>query len=138
MAIRLYSVNWMSELKYPFADPPQPGQLLEIIPGIKWLRMPLPMQLNHINLYLLEDDDSALVRFDTLRARVVADPAQGVFNLIEIDYHRAQLYGRNGKAAHACALMDSILSYPADDDVRKRQKGRLEGARKFVRKWCEK
>jgi glyoxylase-like metal-dependent hydrolase (beta-lactamase superfamily II) len=47
----------MSELKYPFADPPQPGQLLEIIPGIKWLRMPLPMQLNHINLYLLEDDD---------------------------------------------------------------------------------
>lgn len=25
-------------------------------PGIKWLRMPLPFRLDHINLYLLEDD----------------------------------------------------------------------------------
>ncbi|NJN40222.1 MAG: hypothetical protein HC807_04320 [Gammaproteobacteria bacterium] len=25
-------------------------------PGVHWLRMPLPFVLNHINLWLLEDD----------------------------------------------------------------------------------
>jgi glyoxylase-like metal-dependent hydrolase (beta-lactamase superfamily II) len=30
---------------------------MEVAPGIRWLRMPLPMALDHINLYLLEDDD---------------------------------------------------------------------------------
>ena len=29
----------------------------EIVPGVLWLRMPLPMALDHINLYLLEDAD---------------------------------------------------------------------------------
>lgn len=47
----------MSDLTYPFEHAPEPGQVLDILPGIKWLRMPLPMQLNHINLYLLEDGD---------------------------------------------------------------------------------
>jgi glyoxylase-like metal-dependent hydrolase (beta-lactamase superfamily II) len=32
------------------------GTLIDIVPGqIKWLRMPLPMALNHINLYLVRD-----------------------------------------------------------------------------------
>jgi glyoxylase-like metal-dependent hydrolase (beta-lactamase superfamily II) len=33
------------------------GDTLEVAPGIVWLRMPLPFALNHINLWLLEDDD---------------------------------------------------------------------------------
>ena len=44
-------------LEYPFADTPAPGELREIVPGVLWLRMPLPMALDHINLYLLEDTD---------------------------------------------------------------------------------
>tara|TARA_R110002110_G_C13469795_1_gene720100 strand:+ start:6595 stop:7698 length:1104 start_codon:yes stop_codon:yes gene_type:complete len=44
-------------LKYLFEDTPEPGTLREIAPGVKWLRMPLPMALDHINLYLLEDHD---------------------------------------------------------------------------------
>lgn len=44
-------------LTYPFEDVPGPGQLREVAPGVYWLRMPLPMALDHINLYLLEDDD---------------------------------------------------------------------------------
>lgn len=44
-------------LRYPIADPPRPGTLKVIAPGVKWLRVPLPMQLDHINLYLLEDHD---------------------------------------------------------------------------------
>jgi glyoxylase-like metal-dependent hydrolase (beta-lactamase superfamily II) len=47
----------VTELRYPFADLPEPGTTVEVAPGIRWLRMPLPMALDHINLYLLEDDD---------------------------------------------------------------------------------
>jgi len=42
-------------LTYPCGDPPAPGALKAIVPGVLWLRMPLPFALNHINLYLLED-----------------------------------------------------------------------------------
>ena len=45
-----------SSLTYPFAEPPGFGQTVEVAHGVHWLRMPLPMSLNHINLYLLEDD----------------------------------------------------------------------------------
>lgn len=37
--------------------PPEPGRTIEIADGIFWARLPLPFQLNHVNVYLLEDDD---------------------------------------------------------------------------------
>ena len=45
----------MSSLEYPFAELPAPGTTLQVAPGVHWLRMPLPFQLNHINLWILED-----------------------------------------------------------------------------------
>lgn len=44
-------------LNYPHENPPPPGGTLEIAPGILWLRMPLPISLNHINLWLIEEAD---------------------------------------------------------------------------------
>lgn len=45
-------------LRYPLEQAlPQPGTALDIAPGIRWLRMPLPFALNHINLWLLRDQD---------------------------------------------------------------------------------
>jgi glyoxylase-like metal-dependent hydrolase (beta-lactamase superfamily II) len=44
------------ELSYPFKSPPATGESLSIAPGVHWLRMPLPMSLDHINLWALEDD----------------------------------------------------------------------------------
>jgi len=44
-------------IEYPIAEQPAPGQAPEIAPGVRWLRMPLPFELNHINLWLLEEDD---------------------------------------------------------------------------------
>lgn len=44
-------------IRYLFDDVPGPGELREIAAGVQWLRMPLPMALDHINLYLLEDSD---------------------------------------------------------------------------------
>jgi len=47
-------------LVYPHAVP-QAGSLTEIAPGIRWLRMPMPLTLNHINLYLLEADEGWMI-----------------------------------------------------------------------------
>lgn len=47
----------MTALTYPFAAPPEPGTVTIVAPGILWVRMPLPFQLDHINLWLLEDGD---------------------------------------------------------------------------------
>jgi glyoxylase-like metal-dependent hydrolase (beta-lactamase superfamily II) len=43
---------------YVFAEAiPAPGESIEVAPGIRWIRMPLPFALDHINLWLLEDGD---------------------------------------------------------------------------------
>jgi len=47
-----------AELHYPFGDMlPATGQVLDLAPGVRWLRMPLPFALDHINLWLLRDRD---------------------------------------------------------------------------------
>ncbi len=46
-----------ARLEYVGGDPPPPGAVRELLEGIDWLRMPLPIDLNHINLWLLRQDD---------------------------------------------------------------------------------
>lgn len=36
---------------------PEPGQVLDVAEGIRWIRMPLPFALNHVNLFLIDDGD---------------------------------------------------------------------------------
>ena len=44
------------QLHYPLADRLPPlGGTLEVAPTLKWLRMPLPFALDHINLWLIQD-----------------------------------------------------------------------------------
>lgn len=42
-------------LHFPVPVPPPPGGVVDIAPGVRWLRMPLPFALDHINLWLIED-----------------------------------------------------------------------------------
>jgi glyoxylase-like metal-dependent hydrolase (beta-lactamase superfamily II) len=46
----------MSSLEYPWPETPAPGTTIEVAPGVHWLSMPLPFQLDHINLWLLQDE----------------------------------------------------------------------------------
>jgi glyoxylase-like metal-dependent hydrolase (beta-lactamase superfamily II) len=46
----------VSALEFPFAEAPAPGAVRGIAPGVHWLRMRLPFALDHINLWLLEDE----------------------------------------------------------------------------------
>lgn len=45
------------QLDYPFGDTlPALGTTLELVPGVRWVRMVLPFALDHINLWLLRDE----------------------------------------------------------------------------------
>jgi glyoxylase-like metal-dependent hydrolase (beta-lactamase superfamily II) len=45
---------------FPPPAPPQPGEALPLLPGLWWIRMPLPFAPGHVNLWLLEDGDGWL------------------------------------------------------------------------------
>lgn len=46
-----------ARLEYPLGAIPEPGTWMQVVPGVNWIRMPLPMKLDHINLWALEDGD---------------------------------------------------------------------------------
>ena len=37
--------------------PPPPGRTTEVAPGVLWARLPLPFRLDHVNVWLLREDD---------------------------------------------------------------------------------
>ena len=48
-------------LKYVSVPAPAPGSSVEIAPGVRWARIPLPMDLNHINVWLVATDDGCVI-----------------------------------------------------------------------------
>jgi glyoxylase-like metal-dependent hydrolase (beta-lactamase superfamily II) len=48
-------VTHPSKLTFPVPVPPDPGSLTDIAPGVRWLRLPLPYRLDHVNIYLIEN-----------------------------------------------------------------------------------
>ena len=44
------------DIQFVFEQAPASGQLTQVIPGIDWVRMPLPFALDHVNCWLLSDD----------------------------------------------------------------------------------
>jgi glyoxylase-like metal-dependent hydrolase (beta-lactamase superfamily II) len=53
-----------SALTFPFPVAPAFGILTDVAPGIRWLRLPLPYRLDHVNLFLIENEGGWTV-FDT-------------------------------------------------------------------------
>lgn len=52
--------------------PPERGQAIEVADGVLWMRLPLPMKLDHVNIYALDDGDGWTVidtGFDTAMSR---------------------------------------------------------------------
>jgi glyoxylase-like metal-dependent hydrolase (beta-lactamase superfamily II) len=72
-------------IRTPFPVPPAEGQAITVAPGVLWMRLPLPMALDHVNVYALDDGDGWTIvdtGFDTKRARDIwtalrAGPLQG-------------------------------------------------------------
>jgi glyoxylase-like metal-dependent hydrolase (beta-lactamase superfamily II) len=63
-------------LRHPFAAPPAEGEATEVAPGVLWMRLPLPMALDHVNVYALDDGDGWTVidtGMDSARVRALWD-----------------------------------------------------------------
>lgn len=61
-------------IRYPFDEPPPFGELIEVATDIFWTRLPLPMALDHVNVYILNDGESWTIvdtGFDTKRTRSI-------------------------------------------------------------------
>lgn len=70
----------MSELTFPFEQVPEPGTLTNITDGVFWLRMPLPLALDHINLYLLEDHDGWWIIDTGIKSDITQQHWQTIFD----------------------------------------------------------
>ena len=44
-------------IRFPWDTPPEEGTMLPVAEGVFWIRLPLPMRLNHVNIYVLDDGD---------------------------------------------------------------------------------
>ena len=69
-------------LVYPMDGEPEMGNVLEVTPGLLWLRTPLPFSLEHINLYLLEDEGGFAIVDTGLNTSMVRNIWENVFELI--------------------------------------------------------
>ncbi|MEP5007707.1 MAG: MBL fold metallo-hydrolase, partial [Roseobacter sp.] len=47
-----------SGIRYPWETPPGEGEAIEVADGVLWMRLPLPMALDHVNIYALDEGDS--------------------------------------------------------------------------------
>ena len=45
-------------LRFPWETPPAHDAAIEVAPGVLWLRLPLPMKLDHVNVYAFDEGDS--------------------------------------------------------------------------------
>jgi len=87
----------VAALSFPHAAPPPPGTVVEVAPGVRWLRMPLPFALDHINLWLLAEGDGWTIvdsglntqETKTLWSKVLADALDGkpVKRLLVTHFH---------------------------------------------------
>ena len=47
----------MGKIATPFETPPEEGSAIEVADDILWMRLPLPMALDHVNVYAVDDGD---------------------------------------------------------------------------------
>ncbi|MGR3640888.1 MBL fold metallo-hydrolase [Alterinioella nitratireducens] len=73
-------------MRYPYDAAPEEGDAREVADGILWMRLPLPMALDHVNVYAIRDGAGWAVvdtGFDTSKTRAIwetllAGPMRGL------------------------------------------------------------
>lgn len=66
-------------LEYPHSSRPDPRVLIDVAPGVRWLCMPLPFSLNHINLWLLGEGKHCVLVDTGLGDATTRDHWQAIF-----------------------------------------------------------
>src|SRR5664280_1387238 len=71
------------QLDYPFAETlPERSSAIEVAPGMLWVRMGLPFALDHINLWLLRDEDGARPGWSIIDTGIDDAPTRGAWERI--------------------------------------------------------
>ena len=119
-------------IRYPWETPPTGSEAIEVAEGVLWMRLPLPMKLDHVNVYALDDGDSWTVidtGFDSRKSRAIwedifAGPLGGKpVSRVLVTHHHPDHVGGNAELAKKYDL--EILG-PGHD------KGRIPGITKGV------
>ena len=87
----------MNPIRFPYDMIPEEGEAIEVADGILWLRMPLPMKLDHVNVYALREGDGWTVidtgfaskRSKAIWRRIMDGPLKGlpITRLISTHHH---------------------------------------------------
>ncbi|MFK7940418.1 MAG: MBL fold metallo-hydrolase [Roseovarius sp.] len=92
-------------MRFPWPEPPANGEAIQVAPGVLWIRLPLPMALDHVNIYALDDGDSWTVvdtgihskRSVRLWEDVLAGPLKGMpVSRVILTHHHPDHVGMAG------------------------------------------
>ncbi|MQQ08744.1 MBL fold metallo-hydrolase [Epibacterium sp. SM1979] len=109
-------------LKFPFETPPEEGAAIEVAEGVLWLRLPLPMKLDHVNIYALDDGDSWTIidtginsrRGRALWERLMAGPLGGKpVGRVVVTHHHPDHVGLAGwfQSEHGAELVTTRTAW---------------------------
>lgn len=109
-------------LRFPWEAPPENGQAIEVAEGVLWIRLPLPMALDHVNIYALDEGDSWTVvdtgihskRSVALWESVLSGPLQGrPVGRVILTHHHPDHIGMAGwlMARFGAELMTTRTAY---------------------------
>ena len=120
----------MSSLQYPFPDTPPAGCTLEVAAGVRWISMPLPFQLDHINLWWIADTiiDTGIGNETTRALWEKILPGKQIARVILTHYHpdhagnaawlcekfAAELWTTQGEYLTAHAVRTASAGYTTD------------------------
>ncbi|WP_298974000.1 MBL fold metallo-hydrolase [uncultured Roseobacter sp.] len=109
-------------LRYPWEDPPSEGAAIEVATGVLWMRLPLPMKLDHVNVYALDDGDSWTVidsgfasnRSKAIWQQLMAGPLQGKpIGRVVVTHHHPDHIGLAGwlQSEHGAELITTRTAW---------------------------
>lgn len=109
-------------IRTPFEDIPAEGTAVEVAEGVLWMRLPLPMKLDHVNVYALDDGDSWTVvdtgmssrRTRAIWTRLMDGPLAGKpVARVLVTHHHPDHVGNAGwfQSEHGATLLTSRTAW---------------------------
>ncbi|GGE53992.1 MBL fold metallo-hydrolase [Actibacterium pelagium] len=109
-------------IRYPFENIPPEGEAVEVADGVLWMRLPLPMALDHVNVYALDDGDGWTIIDSGFASRgtkaiwrkILDGPLQGrPIRRILVTHHHPDHVGLAGwfQTAHGAELVTTRTAW---------------------------
>lgn len=109
-------------LRYPWEVPPVGTEAIEVAPGVLWMRLPLPMKLDHVNVYALDEGDSWTIidtgfsskKSKAIWTEIMAGPLGGKpVSRVVVTHHHPDHIGLAGwfQTAHGAELVTTRTAW---------------------------